>query len=342
MRLIGLSFTFWLACITTFAVAPNALAQTRLDTLGTGSEPHVDSYRAEASQVAPTPQPCPHPCASPVGHSEPDEAEDGKSDRVVHLRRAARHLKAAGELQLARRVTKEALLEAKLRRIRRLEAEVDELRAQTTTDQTVTLYVKVMELQVTKMRELGFDCQIAEGIGFEQINGDTQVELGKLDGLIQALREHGLVKVLAEPTLVTVSGRPATFRSGGEFPIVVPQSLGNQSVEYRPFGTRMDCVAEVLDSGRIRLDLRSTVSEIDTSRSVMIQQMSVPGLRTLCVDTAVEMEAGQTLVLSGMRQTRATGAGDSDGIEETALLVSVTANLGPFLQTEKGVASKRP
>jgi pilus assembly protein CpaC len=251
-------------------------------------------------------------------------------------------LTAAGKLELARRVTKEALLESKLEQIRRLQAEVDQLRATTATDQTVTLHVKIMELQVTKMRELGFDFHTAEGIGFEQITGDTLVDLGALNGLIEALRKHDLVKVLAEPTLVTVSGRPATFQSGGEFPIVVPQNLGNQAVEYRQFGTRLDCVAEVLDSGRIRLELRPTVSEIDTSRSVMIQQMSVPGLRTRCVDTAVEMEAGETLVLSGMRQTRAKRAGDSDGIEETALLVSVTANLGgPFMQTGKKVASKR-
>jgi pilus assembly protein CpaC len=235
---------------------------------------------------------------------------------------------AAGKPELAKRIAREALLEAKLRQIRKLQAEVEELRATTTIDQTITLHVKFMELQLTKMRQLGLDFQTAKGIGFEQIPGDALVQLGELSGLIKALREHGLVKVLAEPTLVTVSGRPATFQSGGEFPIVVPQSQGNQSVEYIQFGTRVDCVAEVLDSGRIRLELRPSVSEIDTSRSVMIHRTMVPGLRRHQVDTAVEMDAGQTLVLSGLRQVRPQRAGDSAEIEETALLVTITANLG--------------
>jgi pilus assembly protein CpaC len=147
--------------------------------------------------------------------------------------------------------------------------------------------------------------------------------------------------VLAEPTLVIVSGRPATFHSGGELPILVPQSSGKQVVEYRQLGTRLDCVADVLDTGRIRLELRSTVSEIDASRSVAIQGVSVPGLRTRSFDTAAEMEAGETLVLGGMNQTRPKRAADSAQIEETALLVTVTANLGePVMQAEKKVASQ--
>ena len=40
------------------------------------------------------------------------------------------------------------------------------------------------------------------------------------------LRQNDLIKVLAEPTLTTVSGRPAAFNAGGEFPILIPQGLG--------------------------------------------------------------------------------------------------------------------
>ncbi len=237
---------------------------------------------------------------------------------------------------MARKVAREALLEAKLEKIRKLQAEVKELRTKTATDQAVVLQVKIMELQVSKMRELGLDFQTAEGIGFQQLTGGPLIKLEVINELIEALRKHELVKVLAEPSLVTVSGRPATFQSGGEFPITVPQSLGTQTVEYRQFGTRLDCLVDELDNGRIRLELRATVSEIDTSRSVMIQHTSVPGLRTRQIDTAVELDAGQTIVLSGMTQQRVNPTGDSAELEETALLVTVTADLGePVMQAGK-------
>ena len=148
-----------------------------------------------------------------------------------------------------------------------------------------------------------------------------------IDGLIEALRKDNLAKVLAEPTLVTVSGRPASFQSGGEIPIIVPQSGGNAVVEYRQTGTRVDCVGTVLKTGRIRLELTSTISEVDPSRSIIVQEVSVPGLRTRKVDTAVEMDAGQTIVLCGMVQKCPTEESDSDANQEKTLLVAVTVHL---------------
>jgi pilus assembly protein CpaC len=138
-----------------------------------------------------------------------------------------------------------------------------------------------------------------ENLAFGIVSGNTS-----FFGFLEALRQYNLVKVLAEPTLVTVSGRPASFSSGGEFPIIVPQSLGTVSIEYRQFGTRVDFVPIVLGNGRVRLEVRPQVSEIDPARSVSIANTSVPGLRTRWVDTAVEMNAGQTLALAGLIQNQ--------------------------------------
>jgi len=123
-------------------------------------------------------------------------------------------------------------------------------------------------------------------------------------GFLQALRRYNLVKVLAEPTLTAISGRPASFTVGGEFPIIVPGGLGTVSVEFKEFGTRVDCVPIVLGNGNIRLEVRPTVSEIDSARSVTIDSFTIPGLRKRFVDTAVEMKAGQTLALAGLIQKR--------------------------------------
>jgi pilus assembly protein CpaC len=154
--------------------------------------------------------------------------------------------------------------------------------------QTILLHVKLMEVSRTKLRRLGFDW----------------ANFNSFFGFVDALKQNNLVKVLAEPTLVAVNGRPASFSSGGEFPILVPQSLGTISIQYRQFGTRVDFVPIALGNGRVRLEVRPQVSEIDPSRSVVINNTTVPGLRSRWVDTAVEMNAGQTLALAGLIQTQ--------------------------------------
>ena len=195
-------------------------------------------------------------------------------------------------------------------------------------NQQVMLHTQVMEVSRTKLRQLGFDwasfgssnfvAQTVSGLLLETTSnagaafgtGGSSVTFGIIDsnnqffGLLDALRQYDLVKVLAEPVLTTVSGRPAVFNAGGEFPILIPQGLGTVAVEYKRFGTRVDFVPTVLGNGNIRLEVRPQVSEIDSARGVDINGTRVPGLRNRWVDTAVEMRSGQTLALAGLIQDR--------------------------------------
>lgn len=194
--------------------------------------------------------------------------------------------------------------------------------------QQVLLHVKIMEVSRTKLRRLGFDFAkitngnvVASGIsGLVQMasvsasgistTGAQTFQFGVMEGasgffgVLDALRQDDLAKILAEPTLVTISGRPAQFNSGGEFPIPVPQSLGTISIEYKKFGTQLDFVPIVLGNGNIRLEVRPRVSEIDRSRSVVLQGTTVPALRIREAETGVEMQAGQTLAIAGLVYSR--------------------------------------
>lgn len=181
----------------------------------------------------------------------------------------------------------------------------------------IMLKVKVMEVSRTKLREFGFDFDwfftdgavnsfvggiqgtIAETFRFTVAGSDSQ-----FFSFISALEQNDLAKILAEPVLTTVSGRPAKFLVGGEFPILIPQSLGTVTIDYKDFGTRVDFLPVVLGNGNIRLEVRPRVSEIDTSRGVDINGTNVPGLRVREIDTGVEMKAGQTLALAGLIQQR--------------------------------------
>ena len=194
--------------------------------------------------------------------------------------------------------------------------------------QQVALHVRVMEVARSKIRSVGFDWGLISGDDFVAQGaaglvsvaasgvtgiagtGNDTVRFGIIDGttqfngFIEFLRQNQLLKVLAEPTLTTISGRPASFNEGGEFPIIIPQALGVNAVEFKEFGTRVDFVPIVLGNGNIRLEVRPEVSEIDNSRAVNLNGVNIPGLRTRWVDTAVEMRAGQTLALAGLIQTR--------------------------------------
>jgi pilus assembly protein CpaC len=127
-------------------------------------------------------------------------------------------------------------------------------------------------------------------------------------GFLQALREENIVKLMAEPKLVTLSGRPASFLSGGEQAIPVPAGLGQIGVQFEEFGTRLNFLPIVLGDGRIHLEVEPEVSFLDPAAGVNIQGTTVPGRATQRVHTTVELETGQTFIIGGLIQRTIRGS----------------------------------
>ncbi len=206
--------------------------------------------------------------------------------------------------------------------------------------QQVLLHVKVMEVSRTKLRQMGFDwAKITGGnaissgptglitdydptkiismgglagaagkpvwrsasnstFAFNVVNGSSG-----FFGVLDAMRQDNLIKIAAEPTLVTVSGRPASFISGGEIPVPEPQSLGTISIAWKKYGTQVEFMPIVLGNGNIRLEVRPRVSALDTTQSFDIGGTQVPGIKSREADTGVELMAGETLAIAGLVQT---------------------------------------
>jgi pilus assembly protein CpaC len=161
---------------------------------------------------------------------------------------------------------------------------------------------------------------------------------------LSLLSSKGYARTLAEPTLVTMSGKPASFLAGGEFPIPLPQSLGQVGVDYRKFGIQLTFTPTV-SGDDISLDLGMTVSDIDPSLGVRLASTQVPGLRERHAQTSVRLVDGQSFVIAGLisDEVRSTidkvpllgslpvlGAlfrSSSYQRRETELLVVVTAHL---------------
>ncbi len=79
-----------------------------------------------------------------------------------------------------------------------------------------------------------------------------------------ALKRLGLARSLSEPNLTTLSGQPANFLVGGQFPILESVSTVaavTQNIRFIPFGVQLSVIPTVTDGDRIRLQLQATISE---------------------------------------------------------------------------------
>jgi pilus assembly protein CpaC len=131
-----------------------------------------------------------------------------------------------------------------------------------------------------------------------------------LNSLVDALASDGLVHVLAEPNLTVMSGEPASFLVGGEFPIPVGQQNGQITVEFKRYGVQLAFVPTVLDDGRINLKVAPEVSQLSTQGAVQItagnSSISVPALTVRRAETTVELGSGQSFAIAGLLQDSST------------------------------------
>lgn len=117
--------------------------------------------------------------------------------------------------------------------------------------------------------------------------------------LIDAMKEDGLIKILAKPTLISLSGQPAHFLAGGEFPVPVPDDDGI-GVEWKEFGVRLNFTPTVLNDGVISMKVSPEVSEVDYTTAMSISGYVVPGLTTRKASTRVELRDGQSFAIAGL------------------------------------------
>jgi pilus assembly protein CpaC len=119
-------------------------------------------------------------------------------------------------------------------------------------------------------------------------------------GAIRALEREGLIRTLAEPNLTAVSGEPAKFLAGGEYPVPVVDNLGAMSVTFKEFGVGLAFTPIVLTEGRISLKIETEVSELTNQGAVTIGGIQIPALKKRQAKSTVELPSGGTLALAGL------------------------------------------
>jgi pilus assembly protein CpaC len=140
-----------------------------------------------------------------------------------------------------------------------------------------------------------------------------------LNASLTALERIGVVRTLAEPNIAALSGEPANFLAGGEFPVPVAQDDdGAITVEFRPFGIGLGFTPIVLSEGRISLRMSTEVSELSSSGAfqgasstgvgpngeiIVTQGLTIPALTVNRAETTVELPSGQSMMIAGLIQS---------------------------------------
>ena len=116
-----------------------------------------------------------------------------------------------------------------------------------------------------------------------------------LNAQLRLMEQNGSASILAQPVLSTRNGAEASFLAGGEFPYSV-SNINGTTIQFKPYGIRLEITPRVDDNGVIRARIMSEVSDLDLS----VMGDSGPALRTRKTETEFNVMQGGTIVLSGL------------------------------------------
>jgi pilus assembly protein CpaC len=206
-------------------------------------------------------------------------------------------------------------------------------------EQQILLAVKFAEVDRTKLQQLGFNF-FAPGAGntissvttgqfapptLATTGGSSTTATGSISvtdvlnifafrpdinfgTTIRDLENKSVLQILAEPNLLALNGQKASFLAGGEFPVPIVQggqSIGVVTIQFRPFGVKLEFTAFVGRDKVIRLHVNPEVSTLDFSNAAVISGFTVPALSTRRAETEIELKDGQSFGIAGLLDNRA-------------------------------------
>ena len=202
-----------------------------------------------------------------------------------------------------------------------------------TGEDQVMLKVRIVEVQRDVLKQLGVNLQALLNMGKFAFNLQSMGPIAALSGtkaiysdgtntitgVIRAMEKEGVLKTLAEPNLTAISGQPATFHAGGEFPVQTCTGSGSGitcSTVYKDFGVSLNFTPLVLSEGRINLHIQTDVSEIGTGGTTLN-----PSFDSRSASTVIELPSGGSMMLAGLIKDTTRQAIDSTpGLKKLPIL----------------------
>ena len=220
---------------------------------------------------------------------------------------------------------------------------VNSLTVPVSHDRQVLLEVKFAEVDRTKLQQLGFNVfstgavNTPGTISTQQFAPPTTTETSgsigasaggfvtnfrvtdalnlfvfrpdiNLGASIKDLESKSVLQILAEPNLMALNGQKASFLSGGEFPFPIVQggqNIGVVTIQFRPFGVRLELTGYIGKDNVIRLHVAPEVSTLDFTNALTIQGFTIPALSTRRAESEIELKDGQSFGIAGLLDHRA-------------------------------------
>lgn len=164
--------------------------------------------------------------------------------------------------------------------------------------------------------EIGGTMQSVKGFAWNQLFDFEESEIPGILSLgefqrktavttrLRLMETEGRAQVLSNPKIVTSSGNSAKISVGGKVPIPVVnnQGVGSQMEDY---GILLNVLPTIIPERNniIDLQVQLAVSTVDYSRTVVIGTATAPSFTNRDVETHVELNSGETLVIGGLKSS---------------------------------------
>jgi type II secretory pathway component GspD/PulD (secretin) len=139
-----------------------------------------------------------------------------------------------------------------------------------------------------------------------------------LEASFQIMAQEGLIKVVSSPRMTVAVGATGTLLAGQEIPIQSAQIVNNAlqaTTTYKPVGVQLYITPQAVGRNRVKLHTISVVSSLsgftqmptiatDNAATSISNLLINPVIDTREAETAVTVEDGNTLVISGLRMVR--------------------------------------
>jgi pilus assembly protein CpaC len=132
-------------------------------------------------------------------------------------------------------------------------------------------------------------------VAAKQLDSATAVIADQALPRLDMAQVSGWAKVMRQAAVVTANGDKASFAGGGEVNVAVQSAL-TTGIEKIEFGSIVEVEPRYdAKTGRVELKLHADVSELEDDRGT-----GVPGRATSRLDTIVNLQIGQSLILAGL------------------------------------------
>ena len=178
----------------------------------------------------------------------------------------------------------------------------------------INVEVSIVEITNNDLKNLG-----ATFGGLATSTGQSLGSLGIGEGLgganlgttfsasLQAQIQDGRINLLSNPRTTVLSGRTASFQSGGQFPIpvnaqVTGTGLTTIEIEFKDFGILMDVTPIANSDGAVTMRVRTDITQIDDTIGAIkvTPDVSIPAFTRRAAITEVTTQSGGTIALSGL------------------------------------------